>query len=104
MTDEELDTMERMWRMGCTGGYIARVLGVTPSVVQATASMHRDRFPYHGHFGERATWPCGGCFMECEPRMNHTKQYPCDLPMRQWAAAHRLDPGDELGYVWEGEK
>ena len=103
MTADELDVMERMWAAGMPTADIARALGVSVEVVHMTAKNRRNRFPKRGHFGERVTWPCGGCFLECEPRMNHTKQYPCDLPMRQWAAAHRLDPGDELGYVWEVE-
>lgn len=103
MTPDELDVMERMWAAGMPTADIASSLGVSVQVVHATAFNHRSRFPKRGHYGERATWPCGGCFMECEPADN-PRQYPCDLPTRQWAAAHRLDPGDELGYVWEVEK
>ena len=103
MTPDELDVMERMWREKMPTTDIARALGVSVKVVHATAHNHRERFPLRGHYGERATWPCGGCFMECEPNLDNAHQYPCDLPTRQWAAAHRLDPGDELGYVWKKE-
>lgn len=52
---------------------------------------------------ERLPERCHGCFIECERRRNQPKPFPCDKETRDWAAAHRFDPGDERGYVREGE-
>ena len=48
---------------------------------------------------------CDGCFMQCDPvvKWSHGQQqvYPCVEPLRKWAIAHKDDPGDERGFVWE---
>ena len=48
---------------------------------------------------------CDGCFLECEAhkmvRPNAGNPYPCSDGMRAWAAAHKNDRGDALGYVRE---
>lgn len=51
---------------------------------------------------------CKGCFMECGsyemvPK-GFARPYPCNLVTRTWAARHRHDPGDELGYVYETDE
>lgn len=52
----------------------------------------------------RARFPCRHCFLQCEPYNASSKTsriYPCRDSLRVWAGAHRDDPGDEDGYVWE---
>ena len=48
---------------------------------------------------------CSGCFIACRPNEmvgnRLGREYPCTNALRKWAGAHRNDPGDELGFVWE---
>lgn len=46
--------------------------------------------------------PCDGCFLECVPTNAAMHGgYPCSAELREWAAEHRDDRGDEQGYVYE---
>lgn len=45
MTEDELDTMELLWRRRVRVVDIARRLGYTEQTIYANARMHRDRFP-----------------------------------------------------------
>ena len=65
--------------------------------------MTPDERPREGQSEPRGV-TCWSCFLRCKMSANDSKPYPCDRSLREWAAAHRLDPGDELGYVWEVEQ
>lgn len=45
MTEDELDTMELLWKRRVRVVDIARKLGYTEQTIYANARMHRDRFP-----------------------------------------------------------
>lgn len=51
---------------------------------------------------ERIKLPCDGCFLECVPTNAAMHGgYTCRAELREWAAEHRNDRGDEQGYVYE---
>jgi len=102
MTPDELDVMERMWANGKSVVAIAREMNCSQGTVRSIAHRHRDRFPRRYNGNIHARHACRSCFLYCESPWG--KPYPCDLSMREWAEAHRYDPGDALGYVWEEEQ